>query len=91
MPSRSPASFAETGAKVLVTLKSFPKTDIAQKAAQAVAMAPNVHTVLEIDLRSYLTGLKRLLVPLMRPKVPTRHQAKVIDFEAAASGSATTA
>ena len=76
----------ETGAKVLVTLKSFPKTDIAQKAAQAVAMAPNVHTVLEIDLRSYLTGLKRLLVPLMRPKVPTRHQAKVIDFEAAASG-----
>ncbi|MFO1138318.1 MAG: acyl-CoA synthetase [Paracoccus sp. (in: a-proteobacteria)] len=76
----------ETGAKVLVTLKSFPKTDIAQKAAQAVAMAPNVHTVLEIDLRSYLTGLKRLLVPLMRPKIPTRHQAKVIDFEAAASG-----
>ena len=58
----------ETGAKVLVTLKSFPKTDIAQKAAQAVAMAPNVHTVLEIDLRSYLTGLKRLLAGI-EPKV----------------------
>ncbi|MFC3568362.1 acyl-CoA synthetase [Paracoccus simplex] len=75
----------ETGAKVLVTLKSFPKTDIAQKAAEAVALAPGVQTVLEIDLRGYLTGLKRLLVPLMRPKLPTRHQARVMDFEAAAS------
>ncbi|WP_199262589.1 acyl-CoA synthetase [Paracoccus binzhouensis] len=75
----------ETGAKVLVTLKSFPKTNIAQKAAEAVALAPGVQTVLEVDLRGYLTGIKRLLVPLMRPKVPTRHQAKIMDFEAAAS------
>ncbi len=75
----------ETGAKVLVTLKSFPKTDIAQKAAEAVALAPNVQTVLEVDLHSYLTGIKRLLVPLMRPKVPVRHQANVMGFEAAAS------
>lgn len=75
----------ETGAKVLVTLKAFPKTDIAQKAAQAVSQAPGVETILEVDLRGYLTGVKRLLVPLMRPKVPTRHHARVLDFEAAAS------
>lgn len=75
----------ETGAKVLVTLKSFPKSDIAQKAAEAVAMTPGVETVLEVDLRAYLSGVKRLLVPLMRPKVPTRHHAQVMDFEAAVS------
>ena len=32
----------ETGAKVLVTLKAFPKTDIAQKAAEAVKLAPEI-------------------------------------------------
>ncbi len=84
-PDHIASILRETGAKVLVTLKSFPKSDIAQKAAEAVAQAPNVQTVLEVDLRSYLTGVKRLLVPLMRPKVPTRHHAKVLNFEAAAS------
>ncbi|WP_271180055.1 acyl-CoA synthetase [Paracoccus kondratievae] len=84
-PDHIASILRETGAKVLVTLKSFPKSDIAQKAAAAVAQAPNVQTVLEVDLRGYLTGLKRLLVPLMRPKVTTRHHAKVLDFEAAAS------
>lgn len=84
-PEQIAGILRETGAKVLVTLKSFPKSDIAQKAAQAVAMAPGVETVLEVDLNRYLTGIKRLLVPLMRPKMPTRHHAKVMDFEAAAS------
>ena len=40
----------ETNAKVLVTLKAFPKTDLPQKAAEAVALAPNIKAVLEIDL-----------------------------------------
>ncbi|RDD71977.1 acyl-CoA synthetase [Paracoccus versutus] len=84
-PDHIAAILRETGAKVLVTLKSFPKSEVAQKAAEAVAQAPNVQTVLEVDLRGYLTGLKRMLVPLMRPKVPARHHAKVMDFEAAAS------
>lgn len=76
----------ETGAKVLVTLKPFPKSDLAQKAAAAVALAPAVKTVLEVDLRPYLSGLKRLAIPFLRPKVETRNQAKYLDFEAAASG-----
>ena len=70
----------ETGAKVLVTLKSFPKTDVAQKAAEAVAMAPDVETVLEVDLNRYLTPPKSWIVPLIRPKTPTEHHARVLSF-----------
>lgn len=70
----------ETNAKVLITLRSFVKTDVGQKAAEALTMAPNVETVLEVDLVRYLTGIKRLVVPFMRPKNPLRHQARVLDF-----------
>lgn len=70
----------ETKAKVLVTLKAFPKTDVAQKAAEAVRLAPNVKTVVEVDLLRYLTGVKKLIVPLIRPKNPVAHSAKVISF-----------
>ena len=76
------AILRETNAKVLVTLKAFPKTDVAQKAAEAVRLAPNVTHVLEVDLLRYLTGIKRLIVPLIRPKNPVSHQAKVLDFNA---------
>ena len=74
------AILRETGAKVLVTLRGFPKTDVPQKAAEAVALAPNVKTVVEVDLLRYLTGVKKLIVPLIRPKVEVKHQAKVIPF-----------
>ena len=72
----------ETDAKVLVTLKAFPKTDVAQKAAEAVAMAPGVKTVLEVDLLRYMTGLKKFIIPLIRPKNPVSHSAEVKDFNA---------
>ena len=74
------AILRETNAKVLVTLKAFPKTDVPQKAAEALALAPNVETVLEVDLLRYLTGLKKFIVPLIRPKNPVKHKAKVLDF-----------
>ena len=74
------AILRETNAKVLVTLKAFPKTDVAQKAAEAVRLAPNVTHVLEVDLLRYLTGLKKFIVPLIRPKNPVAHNAKVLDF-----------
>ena len=38
-PEQIAAILRETGAKVLVTMKSFPKSDVAQKAAAAVALA----------------------------------------------------
>ncbi|MEL6168066.1 MAG: acyl-CoA synthetase [Pseudomonadota bacterium] len=72
----------ESRAKVLVTLKAFPKTDVPQKAAEAVAMAPGVETVLEVDLTRYLTPPKSWIVPLIRPKNPVGHKARVLDFGA---------
>ncbi|MEM1274869.1 MAG: AMP-binding protein, partial [Pseudomonadota bacterium] len=72
----------ETGARVVVTLKAFPKTDVAQKVAEAVRRAPDVETVLEVDLLRYLTGLKKFIVPLLRPKNPVSHRARVLDFNA---------
>ncbi len=72
----------ETGAKVVVTLKSFPKSDVAQIAAEAVSQAPNVETILEVDLKRYLTPPLSFLIPLLRPKNKTAHGATVLDFNA---------
>jgi fatty-acyl-CoA synthase/long-chain acyl-CoA synthetase len=79
-PEQIAAILRETGARVVVTLRSFPKTDIAQKTAEAVRHAPNVHTVLEIDLNRYLTPPKSWIVPLVRPKTPTGHHADLMDW-----------
>lgn len=70
----------DVGAKVLVTLKSFPKSDVAQKAADALRFAPSVKTVLEVDLLRYTTGVKRLIIPMIRPKNKVQHHAKVLNF-----------
>ena len=79
-PEQIGAILRETNAKVVVTLKSFPKTDIAQKTAEAVRHAPGVHTVLEIDLNTYLSPPKSWIVPLVRPKIPSNHHADVLSF-----------
>ncbi|WP_353473174.1 acyl-CoA synthetase [Salipiger sp. H15] len=81
-PEQIAALLRETGARVVVTLKSFPKTDIAQKLAEACRHAPNVVTVLEVDLNRYLTPPKRWLVPLLRPKLPRTHHADIKCFNA---------
>ena len=72
----------ETRAKVVVTLKPFPKTDLAQRVAEAVALAPEVEAVLEVDLARYLPVPKRWIVPLIRPRARPAHGAKVLDFAA---------
>jgi len=79
-PEKISAILRETGAKVVVTLKAFPKTDVPQKVAEAVKFSPSVKTVLEVDLVPYLSGLKKAIVPLMRPKNPTSHTATIKDF-----------
>lgn len=81
-PEKISSILRETNAKVVVTLKAFPKTDLAQKVGEAVQYAPNVKTVLEVDLVPYLSGLKRVIVPLVRPKNPVKHTANVRDFRA---------
>ena len=63
------AILRETGAKVVVTLRAFPKTDVAEKTAAAVALAQNVKTVLEVDLLRYVTPPKSWIIPLIRPKM----------------------
>ncbi|MFB9149714.1 acyl-CoA synthetase [Roseovarius ramblicola] len=82
-PEQIAAILRETGARVVVTLRSFPKTDIAQKTAEAVRHAPDVHTVFEIDLNRYLTPPKSWIVPLVRPGTPTGHHADLMDFHKA--------
>lgn len=80
-PAQIASILRETCAKVVVTLRPFPKTDVAQKVAEAVVLAPNVEVVLQVDLLGYLTGLKRFVVPLVRPKVAAPHKARILDFE----------
>lgn len=70
----------ETNAKVLVTMKSLPGSDVAQKASEAVAMAPNVKTIIEVDLLRYVPAPKSWIAGLIRPKNPFTHNAKVLNF-----------
>ena len=81
-PEKISAILRETGAKAVVTLKSMPKTDVAQKVAEAVGYAPEVRTVFEVDLNRYLSPPKSWIVPFIRPKNPGRHQAQVRDWAA---------
>lgn len=84
-PEQIASILRESNAKVLVTLKSLPRSDVAQRAAAALEMAPNVETVLEVDLARYLSRLRRFVVRFLRPRVKARHKARVLDFEACAS------
>lgn len=79
-PEQISSILNETKAKVVVTLKSFLKTDVAQKTAEAVAMAPGVTHVLEVDLLRYLSPPKSWIAGLLRPKNPVRHRATVLNF-----------
>ncbi|CUH45724.1 acyl-CoA synthetase [Ruegeria atlantica] len=80
-PEQIAAILRETGAKVVVTLKSFPKTDVAQKVEEAVRHAPNVKTILEIDLNRYLTPPKSWLVPFLRPKMGDKEKLAHADYK----------
>ena len=79
-PEQIAAILRETKAKVVVTLKSFPKTDVAQKVAEAVRHAPAVNTVFEVDLNRYLTPPKSWLVPFLRPKMGDKANQACADY-----------
>jgi fatty-acyl-CoA synthase/long-chain acyl-CoA synthetase len=79
-PEQIASILRETNAKVVVTLKPFPKTDIAQKVAEAVRHAPHVNTVLEVDLARYLTPPKSWLIPLVRPKLEDKAKVAHADY-----------
>ncbi len=80
-PEQIAAILRETRAKVVVTLKSFPKTDVAQKVEEAVRHAPSVNTILEIDLNRYLTPPKSWLVPFLRPKMGDKEHLAHADYK----------
>ncbi|SDY36096.1 acyl-CoA synthetase [Citreimonas salinaria] len=79
-PEQIASILRETKAKVVVTLKPFPKTDVPQKVEEAVRHAPGVHTILQVDLNRYLTPPKSWIVPLVRPKLKGGSHADVKDF-----------
>ncbi|MEM8742122.1 MAG: acyl-CoA synthetase [Pseudomonadota bacterium] len=79
-PSQIAAILREVNAKVLVTLAPFPKSDVAQTAALAAAEVPGLTTILQIDLKRYLSAPLRWLIPLLRPKATGGHGARVLDF-----------
>ncbi|GGH29557.1 fatty-acyl-CoA synthase/long-chain acyl-CoA synthetase [Cribrihabitans marinus] len=79
-PEQIAAILRETKAKVVVTLKPFPKTDVAQKVAEAVRHAPQVNKVLEVDLNRYLTPPKSWIVPLIRPKIENKELVAHADY-----------
>ena len=81
-PDQIASILRETKAKVVVTLRAFPKTELPQRVAEAVRQSPGVTTVLEVDLASYLGFPKSWIVPVIRPKFTPAHQAKVLNFTA---------
>ncbi|MEE9454921.1 MAG: acyl-CoA synthetase [Paracoccaceae bacterium] len=81
-PKQIGAILRETGAKAVVTLAPFPKSDLAQIVADSIALVPDVKTVYEVDLKRYLSPPLSWIVPLIRPKIEVKHNAKVVDFNA---------
>ena len=79
-PAQIAAILRESRAKVVVTLRAFPRTDVAAKVARALEDAPGVETVLEVDLARYLAPPKSWIAGALRPKHPVRHGARVLGF-----------
>ena len=67
-PDHIASILRDSGAKLVITMRSFPNSQVAQNISLALAQCDGVKTVLEVDFAHYVTGPKALLVPLMRPK-----------------------
>tara|TARA_Y200000002_G_scaffold381532_1_gene395808 strand:- start:976 stop:2871 length:1896 start_codon:yes stop_codon:yes gene_type:complete len=84
-PLLSPEQMAgilnEVKAKAVISLRSFPKTDVAQRVDEALSMASEVKTLIEIDLLRYLKPPLTWIVGLIRPKITRSHSAEVFSFE----------
>ncbi|WP_299769621.1 acyl-CoA synthetase [uncultured Tateyamaria sp.] len=84
------AILRETDAKAVVTLRAFPKTDVAEKTTEAVKLAPNVKTVFEVDLLGHVSGLKSFIIPLIRPKFEKASGVTYLNFNAECAKHPTT-
>ena len=83
-PLLSPEQMAgilnEVNAKAVISLKSFAKTDVAQRVDEALSLSKDVKTLIEVDLLRYLSPPTSWIASLIRPKLGRSHSAKVIDF-----------
>ena len=89
-PAQIASILRETGARVVVTLRAFPRTDVAQKVAEALRDAPGVETLLEVDLLRYLTPPRSWVLPLIRPRMVRDRKLRVLDFAAEMARQRTT-
>ena len=82
-PSQIASILRDSDAKIVVTLTGFPKTEIAQHVAEALKSTPAVDTLIEVDMRKYVSPPLSWLIPLIRPKVDRSHGKKVLQWETA--------
>ena len=84
-PLLSPEQMAgilnEVNAKAVISLKSFPKTDVAQRVNEALSLSKNVKTLIEVDLLRYLKPPMAWIAGLLRPKLNRSHSARVVSFD----------
>ena len=76
----------EAGATALITMAPFPGADVAERAAEAVALSKSVKTIVEVDLARYVPFPLRPLVGLKRPRRVRGHGARTISFQAMMAG-----
>ena len=77
-PEQISAILRETGAKVLVTLSPFVRTDISAKASYAVRHAPECRVVLEASLGAYLPVPQRWIARALAPRRVAAGTARVL-------------
>ncbi len=74
------AILRETGARVLVTLSPFVKTDLSARAAYAVRNAPECRTILEVGLGRHLGPPLSWIVPYLAPRRVSAGSARVLNL-----------
>ena len=79
-PEQMAGVLKEVNAKAVISLRSFPKTDVAQRVDEALASSETVTTLIEIDLKRYLKPPLAWLINILRPKLIRSHSAKVVEF-----------
>ena len=81
-PEQMAGILTEVNAKAVISLKSFAKTDVAQRVDEALSLSKSVRTLIEVDLLRYLKPPTSWIASLIRPKLNRSHSAEVIAFDA---------
>ncbi len=79
-PDAMASILREVGAKVVITLCPFPKSEVANTVAAALAEAPGVGHLLQVDLGRYLAPPLGWVARYLGKRPTRRHAAKVHDL-----------